>query len=111
MSKEIINIESYESPEPDRKIKIFTTDDGVRYIFEHLISDVEIYFSHRYYPNRPRGERRDPSNYRLPKAVEDTANSRVNPHELQFKDGMIKEAQLNKSHGVEFNSTNSSQAT
>lgn len=103
MPKEVVNVESFQSPEPDRKIKIFTTDDGVRYIFEHLISEVEIYFSHRFYPNRPKGEQRDPSNYRLPEAVEEAASARVTPHELEFLDGMIKEAELNQARGVKFN--------
>lgn len=103
MSKEIVNIESYQSPEPDRKIKIFTTDDGVRYVFEHFISEVEIYFSHRHYPTRPRGERRDPSNYRLPESVEQAAEDRVIPYDLQYLDGMIEEAELNHKAGVNFN--------
>ena len=109
MGKEIVNIESYQSPEPDRKIKIFTTDDGVRYVFEHFISEVEIYFSHRYYPNKPKGEKRDPSNYRLPEAVEEAANSRVTPHELEFLDGMIEEAELNQASSVKFSSNGCNQ--
>lgn len=103
MTKEVVNTENYQSAEPDRKIKIFTTDDDVRYIFEHFVSEVEMYFSHRYYPNKPRGEKRDPSNYRLPRAVEEAANARIKPYEFEFLDGMIKEAGLNQESEVKFN--------
>lgn len=102
MAKEVVNIDNYQSGEPQRKIKVFTTDDGVRYIFEHLRNDVEMSFSHRYYPNRPRGKRRDGSNYRLPEAVKEAAEARITPYDLQYKDGMIKEAQLNQTSVAKF---------